>query len=389
MQAWLASLPVDAPGHSALQELLHDLGTTPTRLKEASLRQQLDALLHFEPDTAATPHEVVHRQRDHRHALVNGFELAMAREEARLRQSGHFESGPRPSLRYRFGLVVHLYSGRRRRGDFQQWAEHYAAQRGLTLCFLSIDTAINSAMNVHDARLWSTLLDAAKGGYILGLLLGPPCETWSSARFHRLDAGTGPRPLRSRAQPWGIDGLRYPEMEQLGVGSDLFLRGLWLCILVAFAHGAVILEHPAPPMDVTHPSIWSTWVIQLLLTHCPWFQLLVFQQWKLGASANKPTGLLFANCGLPTAIKANELPHLLPPRAPLIGKDSNGSFRTARAKEYPCAMNRALAQAIISSISVVQEPEDAPTWWQFVQSLAASCTCLESGAMMPDYQPKR
>ena len=392
LDAWghdlLLTLDEDAPGSSCLQELLHDLGTTPTRQQEASLRQQLDDLLNPEP-APAVPQEAVQRPRDHRHPLVNGFAQAMLREEARLRQHGRFDPGPRPHPKTQFGLVVHLYSGRRRRGDFQHWAEHFAAAKNISICVISIDTAIDPAMNVHDNHLWSTLIQAGREGYILGLLLGPPCETWSSARFHRLEDGTGPRPLRSRARPWGLDRLRFPELEQLGVGSDLFLRGLWLCILVAFAHGAVILEHPALPADPGHPSIWATWVVHLLRTYCPWFQLLEFQQWKLGAAAIKPTGLLFANCSLPEWIHANELPHRLPPQAPLIGRDATGSFKTARAKEYPSAMNRALAQAIIASKEHVQTSDPAPAWWPFVQTLQASCSCFESGHMMPDYQPKK
>ena len=392
LDAWgteqLALLPRNSPGHLALHELLQDLGTTPTRLQEATLRQQLDDLINSVQPTVDDPGVAIPRPRDHRHAMINGFLLAEQREAARLRQSGTFTQGPRPNPKLEYALVVHLYSGRRRHGDFQHWAEHFAATKSLCICVLSIDTAIDPAMNVHHANLWTTLLDAGRAGHIRGLLLGPPCETWSSARFHKLEHGTGPRPLRDRSRPWGLDLLRFPELEQLGVGSDLFLRGLWLSILVAFAHGAVILEHPAPPFDESYPTIWATWVIQSLRTYCPWFDLLVIQQWKLGSAANKPTGLMYANCRLPEWVRANELPHLPPPQISLIGKEIDGSFRTARAKEYPSAMNRALAQTIMADLDTAEPSTPAPTWWEFVQTLAASCTSLDSGCMMPDYQPK-
>ena len=318
LDAWgtelLSSLSPEDPVRAWLLEMLQDLGTTPTRQREAALRQQLDDLLNPEQPIADAPHAAPPRPRDHRHDLPNGFLQAELREAARLRQEGHYAPGPRPHPNLQYGLVVHLYSGRRRHGDFQHWAEHLARTKQMPICIISIDTAIDSAMNVHHDRLWTTLLQAGRTGHIRGLLLGPPCETWSSARFHLLAHGTGPRPLRTRSRPWGLDQLRYPELEQLGVGSDLFLRGLWLSILVAFAQGAVILEHPAPPFDEGHPTIWATWVVQLLRTYCPWFQLLVIQQWKLGSAANKPTGLLFANCDLPAWIRANELHHLPPPQ---------------------------------------------------------------------------
>ena len=388
-QDLLASLSPDHAGYSPLRALLADLGTAHTRQWEATLRQQLDDLNHPVHDEEVAPRAAPPQSRDHRHPIDNGFTAAMRREQARARQTGTFEPSPRPNPQYQFGMIVHLYSGRRRHGDFQHWAEHFAASRGLHLCVISVDTAIDPAMNVHCPDLWSTLLRAGRAGHILGLLLGPPCETWSSARFHRLEGDRGPRPLRSRERPWGLDGLRFPELEQLGVGSDLLLRGLWLSILVAFAHGAVVLEHPAPPFDASHPTIWATFVLQLLRTFCPWFHLMIIEQWRLGAIATKPTGLLYANCKLPTWIKANEATHLTPPSTSLIGRDSAGCFKTAKAKEYPSALNRALAQAILSDVVVSHDPAPTPEWWRFVQALSTLCTSVDRGCMMPDYQPKR
>ena len=57
-------------------------------------------------------------------------------------------------------------------------------------------------------------MDAARSGRLLGLLLGPPCETWSSARHEtQYDedgmALCGPRPLRDAENCWGIDMLSF------------------------------------------------------------------------------------------------------------------------------------------------------------------------------------
>ena len=56
-------------------------------------------------------------------------------------------------------------------------------------------------MNIHSDRLWQFLLDIARRGQILALLLGPPCETWSGARLvESFDEDgkrlAGPRPVR-------------------------------------------------------------------------------------------------------------------------------------------------------------------------------------------------
>ena len=66
------------------------------------------------------------------------------------------------------------------------------------------------------------------------------------------------RPLRSATCPWGLTKLSLAELKQSAVGNSLLLRGIWLCVPVALCGGAVILEHPAPPLQPDRAAIWRT-----------------------------------------------------------------------------------------------------------------------------------
>eukprot|EP00974_Lingulodinium_polyedra_P055989 5384280-Lingulodinium_polyedra.AAC.1 len=54
-------------------------------------------------------------------------------------------------------------------------------------------------------------------------MAGPPCSTWSRARWNPLPGGGGPRPLRTRDEPWGRSDLSLSarEAEKLLLGSQL------------------------------------------------------------------------------------------------------------------------------------------------------------------------
>ncbi|CAL1142570.1 unnamed protein product [Cladocopium goreaui] len=295
-------------------------------------------------------------------------------------------------------FVIHLYAGRRREADFhfymskliadcpQAWANH--------ITVISLDTAIDSSMNVHSERLWSWLLSTAKEGRILGFLLGPPCETWSSARheFNHADDGAllqGPRPLRHAEACWGIPGLYLRELKQLSVGSCLLLRGLWLCIPIALTGGAVMLEHPAPPYQEDRPSIFRTGLVTLLLREGWLFRRHTFQQWRHGSKGVKPTTLLFANNKIPDVLAEFALRGIERPTEALIGRNESGKFKTEVAKEYPSNLCSCFATAIwrhIEKLPLGIEGE-APSCFA-VELADASARVDPDRSYLPDYQPQ-
>jgi hypothetical protein len=260
---------------------------------------------------------------------------------------------------------------------------------------ISIDTAISEDMNVHGEALWSFLLTAARAGRILGLLLGPPCETWSNARFAKLvDANgeelKGPRPLRSAAECWGIQGLSLAELQQIGVSNTLLLRGLWLCLPVAMTGGAVLLEHPAPATQMDRPAIWRTSLVLLYLREGWLFRRHTFKQGAFGAPGVKPTSLLYANNQIGNVLDEFAQPCNLDHLELLVGRDELGRFRTSRAKEYPDLLCRCFAISFWRHIGTLQ----LSTKTEAVDQLAAKLADISGRVdptkeMKPDYQPMR
>eukprot|EP00438_Fugacium_kawagutii_P018102 Skav210876 [mRNA] locus=scaffold1173:296523:299633:- [translate_table: standard] len=221
-----------------------------------------------EPSFPILPRREAQGYVDRRHPLTLRFRSLQTDEAARrtwkLRSSTFI---PR-DLASSYRLVIHLFSGRRRVGDYQHFAE--IMLKGVQgYIIMSIDTAVSSSMNIFADRTWSFLWEAARTGHVYCLLMGPPCESWSEARYMELrdSAGfkrRGPRPLRSYDELWGLPYLSIREYGQLHLGNQLLLRGLWLGILARWHQGKVVVEHPHVPEDPTRPSIWRSALIQHL-----------------------------------------------------------------------------------------------------------------------------
>ena len=178
----------------------------------------------------------------------------------------------------------------------------------------------------------------------------------------------------------------------MSVGNTLLLRGLWLAVAVALNKGAVVLEHPAMPIELYKPSIWRTAVILLLLRR-PYslFYPKMIQQWRFGAAGVKPTTLLCANVSLEAPLASCALDHVQKPSGQLIGRATDGSFRTAQAKEYPPALNKALAEAFSLSISRLPGCSNPVRLIdeEFSSKLAALSACVDhSHSALPDFQPE-
>ena len=105
-------------------------------------------------------------------------------------------------------LLVHLFSGRRRQNNFHEHLQQFVQQMPFQLIVLSLDTAISAEYGdlSMTSGNWKTLLRCYEEGKVAGTLCGPPCETFSEARFTPPsdDATTWPRPLRSAARLFGL-----------------------------------------------------------------------------------------------------------------------------------------------------------------------------------------
>ena len=305
-----------------------------------------------------------------------------------------------PSSRAYF-IVLHLFSGRRRVGDFHDhllrlWQ---AGAPDRELCIISLDTAIDEHTGDlrQSSETWRRVDTWARNGWIGGGLAGSPCETFSEARFNPLtdEQGNqikGPRPLRSAESLWGIPGLRIRELRQLAQGSSFALQVLWLAFYCYIGGAPFISEHPAPPKDLTRPSVWRSALCRLLLK-LPYAKLHILSQWKWGAESPKPTGFLCVH--LPTFLASMHL-HVaasIKPMPTAMGRASTGEFTTMKMKEYPEALSKGLAQSIFDRLQAQMRHHKTreanltgPEWAAVEELTTMSCKVDPGKAMKSDWQ---
>ena len=295
--------------------------------------------------------------------------------------------------------VVHLYSGRRRQEDLQWHLERLLADHPGHIQVLSVDTAVHHTCDVNQATNWEHFWKLADSGFLLSIVLGPPCETWSAARNEPLldeegRAIAGPRPLRSTSRPWGLDSLTPREYRQLQIGMRLLLRGLILSILTVVNGGSALLEHPADSNKEGRPSVWRTGLVKLLIDS-GLFCKYTFAQYRYGSPGVKPTTFLYGGLPrLPRVMKCHENHQAVKPLVPLIGRTTSGAFNTSAAKEYPGPLCQAMAACIMDQINAPLSPHAAvtperlsPCIGAFLNLLHTACSNIDEGrSYLPDYQ---
>ena len=300
-------------------------------------------------------------------------------------------------------FVVHLFSGRRRKHDLHFELHRLAEAAGINVVVLSMDTAISLEYGNldKDSTGWKHLTTLYREGRVAATMCGSPCETFSEARFHRPEnlpeghADRWPRPLRSWARLFGLEGLSFRELRQLRLGSLFYLQGI-LTLVWSLVHGGLYLsEHPWMPADASRPSIWTSPLVQLLRHH-PDVQLHCVQQWQWGCSVRKPTGLLALRLPwLKKSMYKRACPDAAPPTDTAIGRDDTGEFKTHKHKEYPGPFCTALAGALVDELVVKHRKgatcahmaplSDSLRVW--VQQAVEACATIRADAqILPDYQ---
>eukprot|EP00435_Cladocopium_sp_Y103_P025183 s2141_g6.t1 len=302
---------------------------------------------------------------------------------------------PRPSF-----VIVHLFAGRRRHTDLHAHLEAWAHQRNFSLTILSLDTAIAPVLGNLDQRSlpWQRLQDLYNAGCVAATVSGHPCETFSSARWHRPPEGfehvKWPHPLRTAMNLFGLDHRTLRELLQTKVGTVFFLQTAWALANHLVHGGLFIEEHPDIPVHEAHPSIWRSALLQFFCKH-PDIHLHHIRQWRFGAPTSKPTGLLglrlphfgrdLYSCALADAVA---------PAAHAIGLNERGEFRTAVHKEYPPALSKGLATVLANQLKrdywarrfrVTAPVSSALQEW--ISEVVHVCrTVREDAAWLPDFQ---
>ena len=256
----------------------------------------------------------------------------------------------RPSRSFREKYFLHLYSGRRRKGDLQDALEALEPEAGVTLWVLSVDVMVSGQycdLLQHETQLlW---LRIAREGLVEGLLAGPPCETWSVAReADGMAPERGPRPLRTAIEPWGLIDLSQRESLQIDAGNQLMIFAIRICLTQALQGKFSLLEHPDDPglhdsSKAASPTIWRTAVLDWLRQLDLFFEMRL-EQGYYGQVSRKPTRFLISGV-MPSTARQIEL-HCRTSKRPTsstIGK-SGGSFKTAKLKEYTAELCAMIAQ---------------------------------------------
>lgn len=314
-----------------------------------------------------------------------------------------------PVLRDRDGSLhmycLHLFAGRRRPGDCH---DHLVAIGrevfpDVSIHLLGVDTAIDRCSGDLLAEGFQMAESLAAKGLIALTLTGPPCETWSEARFLEIlnDAGEpcGPKPLRSASRLWGLRGLSAREVKQLQTGTQLMMRSHRIEFATALAGGGTLQEHPARPRDPDRPSTWITEFQVNYFQNLPHSVLWTFLQHAYGAGSLKPT--TFRLTRLPGFGRVfNEMQLELSERLPaqtLGGRNAfDQGFKTAAAKEYPSPLCAAMLKASLTALRkrVQQEgfqehatSELSPEENAWIGRMTRAASEIRASTFYADYQP--
>ena len=287
-------------------------------------------------------------------------------------------------------LFLYVYSGRRREGDFQSHVETYLDKFQFPGRVLMLDLALSDNHDITNDDLVAKLLQWFRAGIIAGLLVAPPCETWSEARYQLEENGRAPRPIRTAEFPFGALQLTAAELQQILVASTLLFAALRLLLAAMMTGTPGIMEHPREPKRPERASIWRLHWLQAMFSS-RLVQLRLIRQAEYGARSSKPTHL--AVCHVPcfwetmsvhtVAVNWSNL-------TVLKGKQQDGTWRTSEAKEYPSLLNQALAHTLVqaaTSRATHQHPQEphVPDFESDFNGLYCGDVDLAHQQMRPDY----
>ena len=259
-------------------------------------------------------------------------------------QTCHTTSAPGYGPKTIQPIFLYLFSGKRREGDLQCALENLDWGDAWTPIVISLDIILDKVhgdlLSLDSRSFWTCLL---LKGCIDGALMRPPYESWSIARERWRLKTSGPRPLRDKNHPWGLQSLLLSELHQV-LAANTLLQFSTLVFLILWLKGKfAMMEHPAPPADADFPDAPSIWYLPALqlLARLPEIELETLHQGYFGALSPKPSGILCARCPHPLPVFAQPFQTRKTLPLPLqIGRADDGSFAP-----YPMAFNVLIASS--------------------------------------------
>ena len=147
------------------------------------------------------------------------------------------------------------------------------------------------AQDLTSQKLWDSILKDCVSGSFDVVVLSPPCNTFSRARWNFCGA-FGPRPLRSSHFPKGFPWLREQDRVKVCQGNFFMLQSLLIAETVSSHGGFFILEHPEQLGRVSSGDIpgsaWD-WPEVRNLVEVTGAACWPVHQCFFGASTSKPT----------------------------------------------------------------------------------------------------
>lgn len=296
-----------------------------------------------------------------------------------------FDWIPRPlATGEKFFLI--LYSGHRRCGDIASWLQWDGRVRPI-----AVDVAVDKeAGDIMNGDLWIRLIKSRR---VVGGHAGPPCETYTSARWNQIEGEVCPRPLRDSLQPWGRDFLTLREGFQVSNGTALMLMALRLLLTIFIHGGSISLERPrGNQTDIRQWSIWQSAFVRWLLLDGQ-IQTVTFLQGPLGQKFAKPTTMMVGRlANFAHRIFASYDKTWRPTE--VLGGREGRAWKTAKGKIYPTRLSMVIAQSHLDHFAEAPVSGDEPLpegldW--VLQRLAAPFDAYSGmeGQMQSDYHFRR
>ena len=258
--------------------------------------------------------------------------------------------------------VIYLFAGKQRRSDIGSFLSEYERSGVILLDIREFDIERSSQHDLTKDELWEEIFATLKEGDWI-LIVSPPCNTFSRARFQFLRS-PGPRPLRNFQWPRGFPWLAVDKRRVVEEANHFIDQCVVACVICFQHHGHYLWEHPEDLGEVLgeHPgSIWQWPSIRDLAVQSSAFTFAI-QQCHFGAETPKPTRFLTTletddpRCWFKWPTFSADHKYLGPlPRdcghfhkKKLIGRTSAG-WNTSPSAAYPAGLCEFLATLILSS----------------------------------------
>ena len=229
--------------------------------------------------------------------------------------------------------------------------QRISKRTGFNLDVQEIDIERSNDQDLSSPAIWESITQQLKEGLVDVVLLSPPCNTFSRARF-QWKRSPGPRPVRNASFPWGFPWLSNSNQTLVTLHNYFVKQCLLLSSLAASLNRYFIIEHPEDLGTVEGEQPASIWQLpemrelQVQTGSTTW----AIYQCEYGAGTPKPTRFIsniphcksfpfrtwprFDTNGQylgPLPFKCKHKWHV----KKLIGKDKTGKWTTSPSAAYP------------------------------------------------------